>query len=101
MSNCKQCNTEFEITDDDRKFYKQVGVTEPTFCPDCRQQRRLTICNERFLYPGKCGMCKKRTLTQYPPHLKHPIYCRECWHSDDWDQTEHGRDFDFSKPFFE
>ncbi len=101
MSNCKQCNTGFEITDEDRKFYEQVGVSAPTFCPDCRQQRRLGHCNERNLYQGECGMCSKKLLTEYPPHLKQPIYCRECWHSDKWEQTELGQDFDFNRPFFE
>ncbi len=98
---CNQCNTGFEITDEDRKFYKKIDVPEPTFCPDCRQQRRLGHCNERYLYQGECGICSKKLLTEYPPHSKEPIYCRECWHSDKWDQTEFGQDFDFNRPFFE
>ncbi|MDP2642705.1 MAG: hypothetical protein Q8P62_02595 [Candidatus Peregrinibacteria bacterium] len=107
---CKNCNQGFEITDDDLKFLEKVSpvfnskkyeITPPTFCPQCRQQRRLAICNEQFLYQGECGMCKKRTLAEYPPHLNKPIYCRECWHSDKWDSADYGKEVDFTRPIFD
>jgi hypothetical protein len=107
---CKKCGIQFEITDEDLKFYSDVSpifdskkyeIPPPTFCPDCRQQRRLSMCNERNLYPDQCRLCKKQTLSQYPPHLNQLIYCRECWHSDKWDPCKYGQDFVFSRPFFE
>jgi len=107
---CLNCRQSFETTDDDLAFYDTVSpiiagtkypIHPPTHCPDCRQQRRLAICNERFLYPGTCGLCGKSTPTEHPPHNEQPIYCRECWHSDQWDARDYGRDFDFSRPFFE
>lgn len=107
---CNQCTSQFEVDNRDRKFYEMVSpefngkkylLPDPTFCPDCRQQRRLALCNERNLYPGECGMCKKRTLTEQPPHNNQPIYCRECWNGDGWDPTDYGQEFDFSRPFFE
>ncbi len=107
---CRHCKSSFEVTNEDRKFFdnispifngKKCQIPDPTFCPDCRQQRRMSMCNERNLYPGECGLCKKRTLTEQSPSRKQPIYCRECWHSDKWDPTAYGRDFDFNRPFFE
>lgn len=107
---CSQCSVGFEITDDDVTFYESISpifegqkniIPSPTLCPDCRQQRRLGICNERYLYPGECGLCKKRLLTEYSPHRKQPIYCRECWHSDKWDPRDYGQEFDFARSFFE
>ncbi len=107
---CKNCNQGFEITDDDLKFLEKVSpifdgkkyeIPAPTLCPNCRQQRRLATCNEQFLYNGECKMCKKRTLSQYPPPLNKPIYCRECWHSDKWDSTDYGKDIDFSRHVFD
>ncbi|MDC0358939.1 hypothetical protein OAO01_08990 [Oligoflexia bacterium] len=107
---CSNCNTAFEITSSDLAFYDRVApivgetkfpLSTPSRCPDCRQQRRLAICNERFLYPGKCGLCSRATPTEHPPHSGQPIFCRECWHSDKWDPQTYGRDFDFSRPFFE
>ena len=52
------------------------------------------------LYPGKCGLCGKRTLTEYPAELGKPYYCRECWNSDKWDAREYGQEVDFSRPLF-
>jgi len=48
--NCKKCLQTFEITSSDLEFYKKISpkfdwkiyeIPTPTFCPDCRQQRRL------------------------------------------------------------
>ena len=63
--------------------------------------RRLSHCNEYNLYPGQCGLCGKRTLTQFPPQSGIPYYCRECWHSDKWDATTYGKDVDFGRPIFD
>ena len=37
----------------------------------------------------------------YPQDTVFPVYCRECWFSDAWDPLAYGRDYDFSKNFFE
>ncbi|MBI4059569.1 hypothetical protein HY406_00725, partial [Candidatus Giovannonibacteria bacterium] len=29
------------------------------------------------------------------------VYCRDCWWSDNWEPLDYGRDYDFSRPFFE
>ena len=106
---CPQCSSAFEITREDLAFYEMVSpefngqkflIPPPTHCPDCRQQRRIAQCNERYLYPGQCALCGKRTLTQFPPANGQLYYCRECWHSDKWDATRYGREFDFSRPLF-
>lgn len=110
MKQCTNCTVQFQVYDEDRAFLDKVSpvfngvkysIPEPTYCPDCRQQRRLALCNERHLYPGKCDMCDKKTLTQYPPHTNITTYCRECWHSDKWSALDYGRDVDFNRPFFE
>lgn len=107
---CRKCGIPFEVTDDDLKFYdsvspviggKKYSLPSPTLCPNCRQQRRLSHCNEQFLYSGKCGLCGKATLTQYPPSSNKPYYCRECWHSDKWDASSYGKDIDFSRSIFD
>lgn len=104
------CGQSFAITDADLAFYdsvspviagKKYGIPSPKKCPDCRQQRRLGHANERHLYSGECGLCGKRTLTQFPSHSSQPYYCPECWHSDKWNAATSGRDVDFDRPFFE
>lgn len=107
---CASCAQQFEITPEDLQFYDMVSPTfankkhpipPPTHCPDCRQQRRIAQCNERHLYPGECGLCHKKTFTQHPPQDNQPIYCHDCWHSDNWEPRDYGQDPDFSRPFFE
>ena len=98
--NCKNCGSEFTVTDSDREFYVKLTVPEPTYCPDCRQQRRLAVRNERCIYPDECDMCKKKTVSLYSPDKPFTVYCYDCWLSD-WNRLQYGQDYDFGRPFFE
>lgn len=106
---CENCQLAFTIEKEDLEFYKQVSPTwngrdypipPPRNCPDCRQQRRLAIVNERNFFSADCGLCGKRTMTEHPPYNGKVIYCRDCWFSDRWDSCDYGRDVDFSRPIF-
>lgn len=99
--NCLSCKTDFEITSEDQAFYEKMQVPEPRLCPHCRMQRRMLFFNERSLYKRVCDLCKKEVISNHPPTAKHPVYCQPCWWSDGWDPTTYGRDYDFSRPFFE
>jgi hypothetical protein len=108
--NCKNCNCSFEITDEDLKFYDKVSpvfndvkysIPEPSLCPDCRQQRRLSFRNERNLYHRKCSCCSKNIISIYSSDSQYTIYCSDCWWNDSFDPLEYGVEFDFSKSFFE
>jgi len=96
---CQNCKTEFEITDEDRKFYKKIDVPEPTWCPDCRLQRRFTFLNQRSLYRRECDLCRKKIISMYHDSVPFPVYCPDCWWSDKWNPPT--LDYDFNKPFFE
>ncbi|MFH0769860.1 MAG: hypothetical protein V1926_00610 [Candidatus Peregrinibacteria bacterium] len=107
---CRQCSAPFEVTPADLAFLAKISpvfcgkkftIPPPTLCPDCRQQRRLLWRNERNLYRRTCDLCKKSIISQYSPDKPFTVYCTECWWSDKWDPMSFGRDFDFSKPFFE
>lgn len=37
----------------------------------------------------------------YNVDVPFPVYCRECWFGDAWDPLSHGREYDFSRNFFE
>jgi hypothetical protein len=47
---CQNCKNKFTINQEDFNFYKKIKVPPPTFCPECRFQRRLSWRNERSLY---------------------------------------------------
>ena len=101
MNHCKQCNIGFEITNSHQEFYNRIDVPAPTLCPDCRQQRRLSFRNERNLYRISCDCCKRTIISIYSPDKKLTVYCNDCWWSDKWDPHSYGKDFDFSRTFFE
>ncbi|HEY4475418.1 MAG TPA: hypothetical protein VJB92_01715, partial [Candidatus Paceibacterota bacterium] len=97
---CQNCKHEFIIEPEDFDFYEKIKVPAPTFCPECRMQRRMAIRNERSLYKDSCDLCGKHMLSIYSPDKPFKVYCRECWYGDDWDPLSYGMDCDFSKPFF-
>ncbi len=98
---CVVSGVEFEITDEDLKFYETMGVPAPTLCPSERMRRRLAHRNERCLYRKPCSICNKATITIFSSESGIPVGCDKCWWGDSWDATKYGRDFDFSRPFFE
>src|SRR6185369_12346734 len=55
----------------------------------------------RVLYKRKCELCDNKTISVYPEKTPFPVYCAECWRSDKWNPLEYGREYDFSKPFFQ
>ena len=99
--NCQNCKKDFTIEPEDFGFYEKMQVPAPTWCPRCRQLRRYAWRNERTLYRRNCDLCGKSTVTIYSPNKPYKVYCNECWWGDDWDFSSYGRDFDFSRPFFE
>lgn len=98
---CVNCQKEFIVEPQDFAFYEKMGVPAPTFCPECRFQRRLIFLNFVNLYKRKCDLCGKETISTYTPESPYKVYCPACWWSDDWDPTDYGRNYDFSRPFFE
>jgi hypothetical protein len=99
--NCKTCEKEFVIRDEDLVFYEQMKVPAPEFCPDCRLQQRTSWRNEKSLYRRNCDLCQKQIISIYSTDKPHKVYCRECYHGDKWDPLSFGLDLDFTKPFLE
>lgn len=99
--NCQNCKKDFLIEEEDFSFYSRMQVPPPTFCPDCRLQRRLASLNHRSLYKRNCSKCSKSMFSMYRPDSPFVVYCTECYFSDDWDAMDYGQDYDFSRPFFE
>ncbi|TSA45086.1 hypothetical protein D4R51_02495 [bacterium] len=101
IKQCQNCKQNFTIEPDDFSFYERMQVPAPTFCPQCRFQRRLSFCNERHLYKNNCSLCGKGMIAMYPPGTKFPVYCLSCYRSDNWDPLSYGREYNFNQPFFE
>ncbi|MDP4008469.1 MAG: hypothetical protein Q8P68_04740 [Candidatus Peregrinibacteria bacterium] len=107
---CAQCGSTFTIADEDLAFYDKVSpvfgdvkyaIPAPTHCPACRSQRRLSHRNGRTLYQRKCDGTGENIISVYHPDATFPVYSVEHWYSDNWDGLSFGRDFDFTRSFFE
>jgi hypothetical protein len=98
---CQKCKKAFTVEEEDLKFYGKMSVPAPTWCPDCRLQRRLSFRNERTFYKRPCELCGVDALSRFDPEVGIVNYCGECWWSDKWDPAKYGQDYDFSRPFFE
>ena len=108
--NCINCNQPFTVTKQDLAFYEKVSpiiaskkflLKTPQICHPCREQNRIAFRNEKKLYQRKCDLCKKEIISVYSPDKNHVVYCNNCWWSDSWECTSTGREYDFSKPFFQ
>lgn len=99
---CQNCKQNFVIEPDDFAFYEKIQVPAPTFCPECRMQRRLAWRNERSLYKRKCNAPghNEEIISIYSPDKSIIAYDQKYWWSDEWDPLEYGKAYDFSKPFF-
>lgn len=98
---CKNCQKNFQIEEADLEFLKKFEVPSPTFCPDCRNQRRMAFRNDRNFYRRECDLCKKTIISIYSPEKPFPVYCKDCYLSDRFDPLQYGVDFDPTRSFFE
>lgn len=73
----------------------------PSLCPICRRQWRHAWRNERKLYHRTCDLTGKQIISMYAPDSPYTVYDQHEWHSDKWNALEHGREIDFSRPFFD
>lgn len=107
---CRVSKQPFILTDAEIAFYEKVSpiiggikylIPLPTLSPAERRRRRWTFRNEHHLYSNVCAKSGKSVISMYPPTLPIKIYDQQLWWNKDWDGTEYGRDYDFSRTFTE
>ncbi len=98
---CRKCQQAFSIHDEDHTFYQNFDTPAPQLCPECRLQQRLSFRNERNLYKRTSDLSRKGIISIYDQNNKYPVYSVDEWWSDEYDARQYGRDFNFSRPFFE
>ena len=101
MTNCTRCQSAFNVHPQKHEFLQKIDLPDPVLCPECRMQGRFAFRNERKLYHRKCDLTGRQIISVYPPDSPYKVYDQHEWHTDNWDATEYGRDFDFDRPFFE
>ena len=110
MTTCTHCQSAFEILDGDIKMLDELSpiidgnklsITPPTMCPDCRLQRRQSHVNHVNLYERKCDLSGAQIISNTHPSKPYKIYAQEDWYSDKWEPKDYGKEYDFTRPFFE
>ncbi|KKQ89261.1 MAG: hypothetical protein UT12_C0018G0005 [Candidatus Curtissbacteria bacterium GW2011_GWC2_38_9] len=96
---CQNCKQNFDIQPEDFKFYEKISVPPPTFCAECRMQRRFAWRNERSLHRRKCDKCKREIISLYDEKSPYTVYCSNCWWSDSWDGLDYGTEYDTRRNF--
>src|SRR3989344_152885 len=98
---CKNCKKDFVIEPDDFSFYEKLKVPPPTRCSFCRFIRKLVFINQSSLYKRKCEYCDVLIISMYHKNVPIPVWCLKCYISDAWDARDYGKNYNFSKNFFE
>ncbi|OGI93920.1 hypothetical protein A3A07_02450 [Candidatus Nomurabacteria bacterium RIFCSPLOWO2_01_FULL_41_52] len=98
---CQNCKKDFTIEPDDFAFLERIQMPPPTFCWRCRAIRRMAFRNMRHPYIRTCDATKQKIFTLMPPDNPMPVYDNKYWYSDNWNPLDYGRDYDFSRPFFD
>ncbi len=98
---CQNCKKDFTIEADDFSFYEKIKVPPPTFCPDCRRQRRMARRNDIYFYKRKCDLTGIPIISIYSLESGISVFAPKVWNGDGWNALDYGRDYDFSRPFFE
>jgi hypothetical protein len=98
--NCQNCKKDFNIEPDDFSFYEKMKVPAPTFCMDCRRQRRFSYRNTHSLYKRKDSFSGKDIISVFSPDKNLVVIDQNVWWGDSWDPFDYGIEYDFSRPFF-
>ncbi len=98
---CQNCKSSFVLDAQDFDFYRKISVPPPTFCFDCRIQRRLAFRNERVLYKKKCEAPghTEESISVFSPDNPQRVYDHKAWWGDDWNPLDYGKDIDWKRPF--
>lgn len=98
---CQNCKKDFIIEPEDFSFYEKVKVPPPTFCIECKAQRRLAYRNTHSLYKRKDSFTGENLISIYSPDKDLVVINQNVWWGDSWDPFDYGYDYNFEKPFFE
>jgi CxxC-x17-CxxC domain-containing protein len=102
---CADCGTNFTFSADDQSYHAQKGFTnEPKRCPDCRNARRgqqgqsggyssgSGYGGQREMFSATCAACGKEARVPFQPRGDKPVYCSDCFRSQQGSSYGGGRD---------
>jgi CxxC-x17-CxxC domain-containing protein len=100
---CNDCGKQFTFTESEQEFYRSKGFSTPGRCPSCRAARKAaresggsysggsSYGGERQMYPAVCAQCGKDTQVPFSPRGDRPVYCSDCYRSQQGSYGGRGR----------
>jgi hypothetical protein len=98
---CQNCQLQFIVDAVDQAYYWQIAVPFPTWCPECRAQRRMAWRNEWQIFRRPDAKSGKEVFSLFSKNAPVKVYEPDDWYADDWNPLEYGKEYDFSRSFFE
>jgi len=89
------------VSEWEQEFLKRMDIPLPTLCIEERHRRRLAHRNERSIYKDTSDLSGKSIISLYSEDKPFKVYAQDEWWGDAWDPRDYGRDYDFSRGFFE
>ncbi|MFH0928170.1 MAG: hypothetical protein V1821_01715, partial [bacterium] len=96
---CNACKTNFEVSKEESRLLRRLGVPDPTLCRSCRVKERLAFRPYGNFYRRKCDLTGEAIISTFSPATTFPVYKRTAWYGDGWKPGE--MEFDASKSFIE
>ncbi len=79
----------------------KILIPFPQLNFEARKQRRLAFRNENVLFKRTSSLSGEKIISFFHKNSPFIVYSNEEWWSDKWDPMDYGKDFDFSRPFFD
>lgn len=98
---CKHCHTSFIIDEADQAFYAKMDVPYPDLCPQDRFRFCMLRRNATKYYKRICDGTGKSIISIHSPEAVNPVYSIDYWYSDAWDGLSYGREYDFTRGFWD
>lgn len=107
---CQLCKQPYTVSAESRSFMDRIApvikntkytFNDPKLCPRCRALRRCSFRNEHALYHRKCDLSGHEFISIYPQESPYKVYEPKAWWSDNWNPLSYGKDYDFTRSFFE
>lgn len=76
---CETCAKDFLVLEKEQAFYARKSLPHPTECHKCRQDKRLSLRNERNLCQRTCDKCKAIMISPYRQDSPYIVYCQKCF----------------------
>lgn len=110
MRKCKVSGSQFIVRDEDLAMYRQLSpviagetylIPAPTLCRRERVRRQFSFRNERNLHKRKSDLSGTPIISAFHDKSPFKVYSHDEWWSDKWEALSFGRNFDFSRNFFD